>query len=360
MRLHTLAADQPPDPQKETSAQPVKAKEDPAQPDKTVDPRKAAESPNDTRYYIHAIGDGTLVVNSCLTPTRFAVKTNEKTAVIRLDGQTGKLSDLKVGQWVKFRQEGNSKDPEQHRIAMIEVVTDVVKPVDEKKAATAEVVVRGTPIPDAESPGRGGWPTYSLSVTQVFKMPKDMRIEVGQKLTIKTIKVFEGPVTLYLVFDKDQKHYRLQDPLEERGFSHVDAEGEISFDTYSGYFVSNKYEPNAAESFLVITDQEKFDQVFGVAFVMNDKSHRLPKDAFKSLIVLSAIKRGAAVWEFKVNEVTEASRVVEVYYTATSKKSDSATFACPLFVSIPKGRYTTVRFVENGKTVKKIEIQKKR
>ena len=34
--------------------------------------------------------------------------------------------------------------------------------------------------------------------------------------------------------------------------------------------------------------------MFGVAFVMNDKSHRLPKDAFESLIVLAdCVGRGA-------------------------------------------------------------------
>jgi hypothetical protein len=129
----------------------------------------------------------------------------------------------------------------------------------------------------------------------------------------------------------------------------------LTFDTYSGYFVSNKFEPNAAESFLVITDQEQFDKVFGVAFVMRDKSHRLPKDAFKSSMVLAAVKRGAAVWEYKVEGATEAKGIVELRYTTTSKKSDSATFACPLIVSNAKGKYKAVQFVENGKVVKRIE-----
>ncbi len=74
----------------------------------------------------------------------------------------------------------------------------------------------------------------------------------------------------------------------------------LPFDTYSGYFVSNKFEPDAAESFVVLADQEQFDKVFGVAFVMRDTSHRLPKEAFKSLLVVAAIKRGAAFWEYKV------------------------------------------------------------
>jgi hypothetical protein len=50
---------------------------------------------------------------------------------------------------------------------------------------------------------------------------------------------------------------------------------ELAFDTNSGYFVSNKFEPDAAKSFVVARSQEQFDKVFGVAFVKRDKSHRL-------------------------------------------------------------------------------------
>jgi type II secretion system protein G len=130
----------------------------------------------------------------------------------------------------------------------------------------------------------------------------------------------------------------------------------LTFDTYSGYFVSNKFEPNAADSFVVITDQDHFDEVFGVAFVMGDKSHRLPKDAFKSAMVIAPIKRGKSLWDFKVERVTEAKGMVELRYTTTEKKSDTATFASPLIVAIPKGKYTGVQFVENGKVMKKVEV----
>ena len=133
----------------------------------------------------------------------------------------------------------------------------------------------------------------------------------------------------------------------------------LAFDTYGGYFVSNKFEPDAAELFVVINDQEQFDKVFGVAFVMRDTSHRLPKDAFKSLMVVTAIKRGNAFVEYKVESVTEEKGVVELRYTTTEKKSDTATFACPLIVSIPKGEYKAIQFVESKKPVKKLEIEKK-
>jgi len=130
----------------------------------------------------------------------------------------------------------------------------------------------------------------------------------------------------------------------------------VPFDTYSGYFVSNKFEPDAAESFLAVTDQNRFDQVFGAAMVMNDRSHRLAKDTFQSKLVVAAVKRGKAVWEFKVEDVTVAGGVVQLRYTTTAKQSDSASFACPLIVSIPKGIGTAVQFVENGKAVKTVAI----
>ena len=130
----------------------------------------------------------------------------------------------------------------------------------------------------------------------------------------------------------------------------------LQYDVYSGYFVSNKFEPDAAESFVVLADQEQFDKVFGAAFVMRDRSHRLPQEAFKSLLVIAPIKRGNAVWDYKVAGVTEANGVVELKYTTTSTKSDTATFACPLIVSVPKGRYTAIRFVENEKEVKTLNM----
>ena len=106
------------------------------------------------------------------------------------------------------------------------------KLADKDKASTAEVVVRGILEPDAGGPGRGGWPTYTLVVAHVFKAPPEAKLVPGVKLTVKTTKELKGPVTVYLVFDKDQKLYRLQDPDGERGFSHrgTDAASAPAFD----------------------------------------------------------------------------------------------------------------------------------
>ncbi len=126
--------------------------------------------------------------------------------------------------------------------------------------------------------------------------------------------------------------------------------------TYSGYFVSNKFEPDAAQSFVVINDQEHFDQVFGVAFVRNDKANRLPKDAFKTIMVIATIKRGNAFWVYQIEGVTVKQGVVQLRYKATSKKTPATTFSCPLIVSIPKGRCKAVEFVEDDEKVKTVEL----
>ena len=110
-------------------------------------------------------------------------------------------------------------------------------------------------------------------------------------------------------------------------------------------------------SFVLVTDQKQFDEIFHVAMVMGDKSHRLAQDPFKSNVVVAPIKRGHAFWGYKVEGVSEKDGVVELRYTATENKTE-ATFTCPLIVSIPKGKYTAIQFVENGKEVKTMEMGK--
>ena len=131
----------------------------------------------------------------------------------------------------------------------------------------------------------------------------------------------------------------------------------VAFDSHDGYFVSNRFEPGAAASFAVITDQAAFDKTFGVGRVMGDKSHRLPPAAFEDKMVVAAIHRGKAMVTYQVEGVIAESRTLIVRYTIKSEPSASAEFACPLILSLGKGDYTAVRFIENGKTVKEIGIK---
>ena len=133
----------------------------------------------------------------------------------------------------------------------------------------------------------------------------------------------------------------------------------LKFKIYSGYFVSNQFEPDSPTSFVALDNQKQFDQVFGVAFVIGDKSPRLAPGALETELVLAAIRRGKAFCTYKVSSVTEEGGVLRLRYQMTSKKSDSASFSCPLIVSIPKGKYHAVEFHENDKLIKRLPIGKK-
>ena len=131
----------------------------------------------------------------------------------------------------------------------------------------------------------------------------------------------------------------------------------VAFDIHVGHYVSNKFEPEKSESFVVIQDQETFDQTFGTALVQGKVANYLPAEAFQTKIVLAAIKRGHAIWTFNVTDVTTAGGVLTFRYTATSEKTDTADYASPVIISVPKGNYTAVLFEENATPVANIPLK---
>lgn len=128
----------------------------------------------------------------------------------------------------------------------------------------------------------------------------------------------------------------------------------VAHQTHDGYFVSNQFEAKAPTSFVVLKDQAAFDRVFGVAMVMRDKSLRLPPDAFAEKWVLAAIHRGKAFVHYQVESVLLEGKSLSLRYTTRSATDGSAEFACPLIVSVPKGDYATVQFIENGKEIRMV------
>lgn len=134
------------------------------------------------------------------------------------------------------------------------------------------------------------------------------------------------------------------------------APANVAYGTHDGYFVSNKFEPKELASFVVLADQKAFDGVFGAGFVMGDKAHRLPKDAFAKNIVVAAIHRGKALVTYKVESVTAENNTLRVRYSTKREPNATAEFSCPLILSVAKGDYGAVQFTEDGKDVKKIEM----
>ncbi|MEI8064201.1 MAG: hypothetical protein WCH84_09080 [Verrucomicrobiota bacterium] len=130
----------------------------------------------------------------------------------------------------------------------------------------------------------------------------------------------------------------------------------LAFEMYTGYFVSNKFEPTAPTSFVVLTDQSAFDNVFGVAMVMQDKAHRLAPDAFSQKLVVAAIHRGKMIVEYKVEQVTAEGKTLNIRYTTKSDPNATAEFACPLIISIAKAEYDAVRFFEDGNEIKQLAL----
>lgn len=116
----------------------------------------------------------------------------------------------------------------------------------------------------------------------------------------------------------------------------------------SSYFEKNNSGLKGEKSYLVFTDQAQFDKVFGPAARMGTNAF-LPPGAFESKMVVAAIKRGSMRRYSDVAVVTEENGVLLVSYTATDAKKDSATYRVPLILSVEKGEYREVIFLENGK-----------
>ena len=125
----------------------------------------------------------------------------------------------------------------------------------------------------------------------------------------------------------------------------------IEFDVHSGHFEKNNSGLKGAASYLAFTDRAAFDAVFGALAVRGKKFNWVPKDAFEKKLVVAVIQRGDTPVEYKVEQVTAGDGTLFVQYTATAKGNAGGTakFASPLIVSVDRGKYATVEFIENGK-----------
>jgi hypothetical protein len=125
----------------------------------------------------------------------------------------------------------------------------------------------------------------------------------------------------------------------------------VEYDVHTGHFEKNNSGLKGDASYLAFTDKAGFDAVFGSAAVMGKKFNWVPKDAFDKKIVVAVIKRGDTPVDYKVEQVTAGDGTLYVQYTATAKGNagGAAKFASPLIVSVDKGKYTSVEFIENGK-----------
>ena len=122
----------------------------------------------------------------------------------------------------------------------------------------------------------------------------------------------------------------------------------VAYQVYNSYFESNSSGLKGDSSFLLLPNQQAFDRVFGAAALGTQNSF-LPRDAFKSKVVVAVIKRGASITNYSVQSVDTNGGTLFIRYQATASGSGSATFSSPLILSVPKAPYRSVVFIENGK-----------
>jgi hypothetical protein len=132
----------------------------------------------------------------------------------------------------------------------------------------------------------------------------------------------------------------------------------VTNQVHSGYFESNKSGLKGDASYLYFTDKKGFDNIFGVAFVMGKKPNVLPKDVFDKFMVIAVIKRGNAIWTYDLEKVTNDDGTLYVQYRTKSKDGGTAKFASPMIVSVEKGKYKKIVFLENGKQVETKDVAK--
>ncbi len=132
----------------------------------------------------------------------------------------------------------------------------------------------------------------------------------------------------------------------------------VDYDTgYKAYFVKNNAPVKDYPAHLVLTDKKQFDRVFGVGFTMK-KPKTIAPGAFETKIAVIVIKKGNAITKYTVQQVTVAKGELRVQYDAKEGQAGTATFASPLIVMVAGRDYTRVVFVENGKEVAKVAVQK--
>ena len=133
----------------------------------------------------------------------------------------------------------------------------------------------------------------------------------------------------------------------------------VAFEVYAkGYFVKNNATLPGNPAYLIVQDKKAYDQIFGIGFTMGAKPKLVDEKLFEANLVVSVIKSGSTLWKYEVEKVSREKDQLVVKYTAGGKDSPSAKFNSALIVSVPRGDYAEVVFIENGKEAGKQTLKK--
>lgn len=123
---------------------------------------------------------------------------------------------------------------------------------------------------------------------------------------------------------------------------------------HTGHFVRNDTGDDARSLYLC-SDLEAFEKLFGTVPPLNGnggrKTNPVKEDVFEKNAVVAVVLRATAITTYtEVSTKVDGEKLV-VSYKCETGKAGSASFASPLILSVPKGEWKTVSFIENGKEV---------
>jgi hypothetical protein len=131
----------------------------------------------------------------------------------------------------------------------------------------------------------------------------------------------------------------------------------MDYHQYQSYFEKNNSRLKGRVSYLAITTQAQFDKIFGAAATGGDNDF-LPEGVFKNKMVVAAIMRGNSIREYKVKDVTSDKGTLTISYDTEDRVQAGASFSSPLIVTVDKGKYRQVVFMENGKRAGSVRLKK--
>jgi hypothetical protein len=148
----------------------------------------------------------------------------------------------------------------------------------------------------------------------------------------------------------------------------------VEFKVHSGYceraeharaeqLKAQKEKTLGVVSFLAFTDQESFDKAFGKTPAKEDlanflpngeargkKPNLLPKDVFDKKLVVATTVRGANISAYRVVKVTADRDTLYVHYLESSAfAGNNRIRSSPLILSVDKGPYTSVVFMQGNR-----------
>ena len=141
----------------------------------------------------------------------------------------------------------------------------------------------------------------------------------------------------------------------------------LEFKAYpNSYFVKNTAGVKDGTTVLVLAGKGDFDKVFqavppaGLGRPGGAKKEFLPadKDDYAKLLVVAVVTQGKAMTTYAVDGVEAMDGVVTVKYKFDSKGAGgTATFSSPLVVSVEKGKYSKVVFLDGDAKAGEVEVK---